>query len=233
MVPPAAEYTLSYLLSHNSSLLPLSHHAGNAGSFGARPGVGVSVLTSSPPGIDAVAGLCYSVFADSVSDILPHPPRPPPCPVRLRAACQKERPVMSKPLVAYFSASGVTERAARELARAVDADLYEIRPAQPYTAADLDWRDEKSRSTLEMQDSACRPEISGPPVDLTRYDTIFLGFPIWWYVEPRIVDTFLEGHDFTGKTLIPVKAHFDTISFSLYFLIFPSRRGSNQELPFK
>ena len=110
---------------------------------------------------------------------------------------------MSKPLVAYFSASGVTESAARELARAVDADLYEIRPAQPYTAADLDWRDEKSRSTLEMQDPACRPEISGPPVDLARYDTIFLGFPIWWYVEPRIVDTFLEGHDFTGKTLIP------------------------------
>ena len=110
---------------------------------------------------------------------------------------------MSKPLVAYFSASGVTERAAKELARAVDADLYEIRPAQPYTAADLDWRDEKSRSTLEMQDSACRPEISGTPVDLARYDTIFLGFPIWWYVEPRIVDTFLEGHDFTGKTLIP------------------------------
>ena len=110
---------------------------------------------------------------------------------------------MSKPLVAYFSASGVTESAARELARAVDADLYEIRPARPYTAADLDWRDEKSRSTLEMQDPACRPEISGPPVDLTRYDTIFLGFPIWWYVEPRIVDTFLEGHDFTGKTLIP------------------------------
>ena len=110
---------------------------------------------------------------------------------------------MSKPLVAYFSASGVTERAAKELARAVDADLYEIRPAQPYTAADLDWRDEKSRSTLEMQDPACRPEISGTPVDLARYDTIFLGFPIWWYVEPRIVDTFLEGHDFTGKTLIP------------------------------
>ena len=98
---------------------------------------------------------------------------------------------MSKPLVAYFSASGVTESAARELARAVDADLYEIRPARPYTAADLDWRDEKSRSTLEMQDPACRPEISGPPVDLARYDTIFLGFPIWWYVEPRIVDTFL------------------------------------------
>ena len=110
---------------------------------------------------------------------------------------------MSKPLVAYFSASGVTERAAKELARAVDADLYEIRPAQPYTAADLDWRDEKSRSTLEMQDSACRPEISGTPVDLTRYDTIFLGFPIWWYVEPRIVDTFLESHALAGKRVIP------------------------------
>ena len=110
---------------------------------------------------------------------------------------------MSKPLVAYFSASGVTERAAKELARAVDADLYEIRPAQPYTAADLDWRDEKSRSTLEMKDPACRPAISGDVRDMEPYDTVFIGFPIWWYVEPRIVDTFLESCDFSGKTLIP------------------------------
>ena len=110
---------------------------------------------------------------------------------------------MSKTLVAYFSASGVTARAAREIAAAVGADLCEIVPAQPYTAADLDWRDKKSRSTREMNDPACRTAIAGGEGDLGRYDTVFLGFPIWWYVEPRIVDTFLESHDFSGKTVIP------------------------------
>ena len=110
---------------------------------------------------------------------------------------------MSKTLVAYFSASGVTARAAREIAAAVGADLCEIVPAQPYTEADLDWRDKKSRSTREMNDPACRPAIAGGEGDLGRYDTVFLGFPIWWYVEPRIVDTFLERHDFSGKTVIP------------------------------
>ena len=110
---------------------------------------------------------------------------------------------MSKILVAYFSASGVTARAAREVAGAVGADLYEIAPAQPYTDADLDWRDRGSRSTLEMNDPACRPDIAQPADNLDQYDTIFLGFPVWWYVEPRIVDTFLERYDFSGKTLIP------------------------------
>ena len=108
-----------------------------------------------------------------------------------------------KILVAYFSASGTTARAAREIAEAVDGELYEIVPAQPYTAADLDWTDKKSRSTLEMNDPACRPAIAGPAVSVERYDTVFVGFPIWWYVEPRIVDTFLEGCDFSGKTVIP------------------------------
>ena len=110
---------------------------------------------------------------------------------------------MHQILVAYFSASGVTKRAAEELARAVGADLYEIAPAQPYTAADLDWTDKKSRSTLEMNDPACRPAIAAPVEDMERYDTVFVGFPIWWYVEPRIVDTFLESYDFSGKTVIP------------------------------
>ncbi len=83
------------------------------------------------------------------------------------------------------------------------ADLYEIRPAEPYTAADLDWTDKKSRSTREMNDPACRPAIAGPVEDMEQYDTVFVGFPIWWYVEPRIVDTFLESYDFSGKILIP------------------------------
>ena len=108
-----------------------------------------------------------------------------------------------KVLVAYFSASGVTARAAKEIAQSVGGDLYEIRPAQPYTKADLDWTNKQSRSSLEMNDPASRPAIAEPAADLAQYDTVFLGFPIWWYVEPRIVDTFLESYDFSGKTLIP------------------------------
>ena len=110
---------------------------------------------------------------------------------------------MSKTLVAYFSASGVTARAAKQIAEAVGADLYEIRPAEPYTSADLNWMDQSSRSTREMNDPACRPAIGAPVENMAQYDTVFVGFPIWWYVEPRIVDTFLEGYDFSGKTLIP------------------------------
>ena len=110
---------------------------------------------------------------------------------------------MRKVLIAYFSASGVTARAAREMAQATGADLYEIRPAEPYTAADLNWMDKGSRSTREMQDPACRPAVAEPVEDMGQYETVFVGFPIWWGVEPRIVDTFLEGYDFSGKTLIP------------------------------
>ena len=110
---------------------------------------------------------------------------------------------MSKTLVAYFSASGVTARVAKEVADAAGADLYEIRPAQPYSPGDLDWMDKKSRSTLEMKDPACRPAIDGQVKGMEQYDTILIGFPIWWYVEPRIVDTFLDSYDFSGKTLIP------------------------------
>ena len=110
---------------------------------------------------------------------------------------------MSKTLVAYFSASGVTAGVAQEIAQAVGADLYEIRPAEPYTAADLDWRDKKSRSTLEMTNPASRPALAGTVENMDQYDTVFVGFPIWWGVEPRAVDTFLEGYDFSGKTMIP------------------------------
>lgn len=108
-----------------------------------------------------------------------------------------------KILIAYFSASGVTARVAKEMACAIGADLYEIQPEQSYTAADLDWTNKKSRSTLEMNDPACRPSVAGSVENMEQYDTIFIGFPVWWYVEPRIIDTFLESYDFSGKTLIP------------------------------
>lgn len=108
-----------------------------------------------------------------------------------------------KKLVAYFSCSGVTRAAAEEIARADGADLFEIVPAQPYTASDLDWTDKKSRTTLEMSDPACRPAVIGKVADMPSYDTVFLGFPIWWYVAPRIIETFLESYDFSGKTIVP------------------------------
>lgn len=106
-------------------------------------------------------------------------------------------------LVAYFSATGTTARVARRLAEAVGADLFEIVPEQPYTAADLDWREKNSRSSHEMADEKCRPAIAGDALDVSSYDTVFVGFPIWWYVEPRIIDTFLEAHDLSGKKVIP------------------------------
>ena len=109
---------------------------------------------------------------------------------------------MSKTLVAYFSASGTTQRAADKLAKAAGADLYEIRPAVPYTRADLDWMDKKSRSTLEMKDPSFRPELADKDADIASYDRIFLGFPIWWYVAPTLINTFLESYDFTGKEII-------------------------------
>ncbi len=110
---------------------------------------------------------------------------------------------MKKILVAYFSASKTTEHAAKEIAQAVGADLYEICPDKAYTAADLNWNDKKSRSTVEMNDPVCRPKIAGTVEHMEQYDTVLIGFPIWWYVEPRIVDTFLESYDFSGKTVIP------------------------------
>ena len=106
-------------------------------------------------------------------------------------------------LVAYFSASGRTARLAQTIAQAAQADLYEIRPAQPYTSADLNWHDAHSRSSVEMKDPACRPAIAGDLPDLSRYDTIFVGFPIWWYQAPRIIETFLESYDLSGKTIVP------------------------------
>lgn len=106
-------------------------------------------------------------------------------------------------LAAYFSESGVTAKAAQKLAEAAGADLYEIKPEVPYTHADLDWMDKKSRSSVEMKDSASRPAIAGKLENMDSYDQIFLGFPIWWYVAPTIINTFLESYDFSGKTIIP------------------------------
>lgn len=110
---------------------------------------------------------------------------------------------MNKTLVAYFSASGVTEKTAEKLASAANADLFEIKPVTPYTRADLDWMDNGSRSTMEMKDPSFRPEIKEKLENILDYDTVFVGFPIWWYVEPRIIDTFLESYDFSGKAVIP------------------------------
>ena len=109
---------------------------------------------------------------------------------------------MSKTLTAYFSASGTTARTAKNLAQAAGADLYEIKPAVPYTQADLNWMDKKSRSSVEMNDRSYRPELADKDADIASCDRIFLGFPIWWYVAPTIINTFLESYDFTGKTII-------------------------------
>lgn len=110
---------------------------------------------------------------------------------------------MSKKLVAYFSASGTTKKAAEHLAKAASADLFEIKPAVPYSRADLDWTNKKSRSSIEMQNPDSRPAIAEQLSNIEDYDTIFIGFPIWWYVAPTIIDTFVESYDFSGKTIIP------------------------------
>ena len=109
---------------------------------------------------------------------------------------------MSKTLVAYFSASGKTARVAKELAQAVRADIYEIKPAVPYTKADLNWMDKKSRSPVEMNDKSSRPTLADHDADIVAYDTILLGFPIWWYVAPTIINSFLESYDFSGKKIV-------------------------------
>ena len=109
---------------------------------------------------------------------------------------------MRKKLVAYFSASGTTAKAAKILAEAADADIYEIKPATPYTKADLNWMDKKARSTVEMNDKSFRPPVADRDAHIENYDVIFVGFPIWWYIAPTIINTFLESYDFSGKTVI-------------------------------
>ena len=109
---------------------------------------------------------------------------------------------MSKTLVAYFSASGTTAKAAKNLADAAGADLYEIKPAVPYTQEDLNWMDKKSRSSVEMNDKSSRPALADKDANIGAYDTILLGFPIWWYVAPTIINSFLESYDFSGKKIV-------------------------------
>ena len=126
--------------------------------------------------------------------------------ISLSACSQREKTKESKQmkvLVAYFSASGVTEGVAKQLADLTGGDLHKIQPEQPYTEADLDWRDKQSRSSVEMQDKNSRPAITDKLVNMQDYDVVYVGFPIWWYTAPTIINTFMESYDFKGKTVIP------------------------------
>ena len=109
---------------------------------------------------------------------------------------------MSKILAAFYSATNVTAKLSKKLAEAVGANLYEIKPAQPYTKADLNWRDQNIQSSIEMKDRSFRPALAEMNANISEYDTILLGFPIWWYVAPRIIQSFLEAYDYSGKTII-------------------------------
>ena len=117
-----------------------------------------------------------------------------------KSGCAK---MEKKVLVAYFSASGTTKGVARQLAEVAGADLHEIKPEQPYTDADLDWNDKQSRSSVEMQDKHSRPAITNKLQNMQDYDVVYVGFPIWWYTCPTIINTFMEAYDFQGKTVIP------------------------------
>ena len=124
--------------------------------------------------------------------------------ISLNACSQKKTDTnMKKVLVAYFSASGTTKGVAQQLAEVAGADLHEIKPAQPYTDADLDWRNKQSRSSVEMQDRKSRPAITSKLQNMKDYDVVYIGFPIWWYTCPTIINTFIEAYDFQGKTVIP------------------------------
>ena len=133
---------------------------------------------------------------------------------------------MSKKLVAYFSASGITAKVAEDLADAIGADIFEIRPEVPYTKADLNWMDKKSRSTIEMSNPDFRPAIAVKRDNMDEYDTIFVGFPIWWYVAPTIINTFLESYDLKNKTIIPFATSGSSDMGKTNEKLAPSCRGS-------
>lgn len=133
---------------------------------------------------------------------------------------------MSKKLVAYFSASGVTAKLAKRLANAVDADIFEIKPEKPYTTADLDWTNKKSRSSVEMNDKSFRPAVAEKLDNIADYDTIYVGFPIWWYVAPTIINTFLEQYDLTGKTIIPFATSGSSLMGKTNSELAPSCKGA-------
>ena len=122
-------------------------------------------------------------------------------PQPINSSTNQQNNNMNKTLIVYFSATGTTKAAAQKLAQQYNADLYEITPEVPYTDADLNWRDKNSRSTLEMKDKSSRPAIKGRCENIADYDTVWIGFPVWWYTAPTIVNTFIEAHDLSGKTL--------------------------------
>lgn len=126
------------------------------------------------------------------------------CNAKPNTQLTQEKPMSNnqKILVAYFSATGTTKKVAQNLAKATNADIYEIKPTTPYTSADLNWRDDNSRSSVEMKNKSSRPEIVTDNFSVKEYDTVYLGFPIWWGTAPRVVQTFLEGQDFANKTII-------------------------------
>ena len=136
---------------------------------------------------------------------------------------------MSKKLVAYFSASGVTAKVAERLSESIGADLHEITPKVRYTDADLDWRDKTSRSSIEMTNPASRPEIERIRDNMQDYDTIYLGFPIWWYIAPTIINTFLESYDLTGKTIVPFATSGGSGMGKTNEMILPSCHGAQLE----
>lgn len=134
---------------------------------------------------------------------------------------------MGRKLVAYFSAGGTTARLAEALSEAIGADLFEIKPEAPYTRDDLNWQNAASRSSVEMKDSASRPAIAEKRENMAEYDTIFVGFPIWWYVAPTIIHTFLESYDLTGKTIVPFATSGGSGMGKTNEKLAPSCRGAN------
>ncbi len=134
---------------------------------------------------------------------------------------------MAKALVAYFSASGVTAAVAKRLADSIGADIFEIEPKMPYTKADLDWTNKKSRSSIEMNDKSFRPPIAKTVENMAEYDKIYLGFPIWWYVAPTIINTFLEQYDLSGKTIIPFATSGSSGMGRTNDELLPSCKGAN------
>jgi flavodoxin len=147
-------------------------------------------VQTDPPAPDAV---------EEQTDARPEDPASTPAPAESTAAA----PAGKDTLVVYFSATGTTKAVAEQIAALTDAELYEIQAAQPYTEADLNWHDSGSRTTIEQNDKGARPEIGSEPISLEGYTTIYIGYPIWWGEEPRILDTFVEAYDFDGMTLIP------------------------------
>lgn len=168
---------------------------------------------TSPAGIASFAGLARQVGTGSPAGSNLRRTGAPLRGLRQKPGCillqnygngenPRKEVVFMNALVAYFSAAGTTAKAAKLLAEAVGADLYEIRPAVPYTSADLNWMNKSSRSSLEMQDKHSRPALADTNAPVADHDVIFLGFPVWWYVAPTLLNTFLEAYDFTGKTIV-------------------------------